>query len=326
MPAGLNNTYASMLLSIPTMDRPIAREALMWLSFALRPMTLLALSEAAVLEDGDTTLNQDSRLRQPEVLLEICHGFIEHDTSSGEVKLAHSSVKEYLLSDHVRSIDGDAFFALDAEQGNQTLMHKCLTYLMFDDFTPGVALGPGAVTRRQRDFPLLEYAAFYWGLHASFATADSWTLAHQFFATRSLPRAGNYGAWVSCLIPESHPGLAMSTQPLYYAASFGILPLVRALLTTSSPPVDMEAPGGRYRSTALQVATYRGRKAVSDCLFVAGADFWTPDHGSGAPAWFWVQANGWRDMLEAMIKKKPDIKQHVLWTAAVDLRVKRMLK
>jgi hypothetical protein len=131
-PSGLNNTYAAMLRSIPVMDRPIAREALMWLSFALRPLSLLELSEAAVLEDGDDTINQDSRLREPEVLLEICHGLISHDTSTltsgkGEVKLAHASVKEYLLSDHVRSSAGDEFYALDAAQGNETLMKRCLT-------------------------------------------------------------------------------------------------------------------------------------------------------------------------------------------------------
>jgi hypothetical protein len=209
------------------------------------------------------------------------------------------------------------------------------------DFSSGVAEKLGGVQERQKKFPLLNYAAFHWGLHASSSSPSipsastdeegntTWTtLAHQFFATRSLPRAGNYGAWVSCLIPESHPGLAMKTQPLYYAASFGILPLVNALLleTKKSPStVDMEAPGGRYRSTALQVATFRGRRAVSEALFQAGADFWSPDRGSGAPAWFWVYANGWDELLAEMIKKKPSIKKHQLWTAAADLKIKRTL-
>ena len=330
------------------MDRPIAREALMWLSFALRPLSLLELSEAAVLEDGDTTLDQDSRLRQPEVLLEICHGFISHDTSTltsgkGEVKLAHASVKEYLLSDHVRSAAGDDFFSLHATKGNETLMRRCLTYLMFDDFEEGVAPNMTGVLQRQNQFPLLNYAAFHWGLHASSTSpapssptdiisdgsADNttWTtLAHQFFATRSLPRAGNYGAWVSCLIPESAPGLAMRTEPLYYASSFGIMPLVNALLLEAAkdpPTVDIEAPGGRYRSTALQVATFRGRKAVSEVLFKAGADFWSPDRGSGAPAWFWVLSNGWDALLADMVRRKPKIRSHELWKAAGDLKIER---
>lgn len=322
-----------MLRAIPQMDRPIAREALRWLSFALRPLSLLELSEAAILESDDTTLDQDSRLKEPEVLLEICHGFISHESSmigKGEVKLAHSSVKDYLLSDHVRNASqGDPYFAFNAEEGNEILMQKCLTYLMFDDFTPGVATSATQVEWRFDTFPLLDYAAYYWGLHASSSSTSStagsaWTtLAHQFFATRSLKRAGNYGAWVSCLIPEAHPSLAMKTQPLYYAASFGILPLVNALLAeakTSPSTVNIEAPGGRHRSTALQVATFRGRKAVSEALFAAGADFWSPDRGSGAPAWFWVYANDWGEMLGQMLDKRPEIRDYPMWNQAADLK------
>lgn len=335
-----------MLRAIPQMDRPIAREALIWLSFSLRPLSLLELSEAAILESDDTTLDQDSRLREPEVLLEICHGFISHEPfppeGKGEVKLAHSSVRDYLLSDHVRDgTHGDPYFALNADEGNKMLMQKCLTYLMFDDFTAGVATDAAQVRARHRQFPLLDYAAYHWGLHASSSSTTSsssssttnstaWTtLVHQFFATRALPRAGNYGAWVSCLIPESHPDLAMNTQPLYYAASFGILPLVNALLlesksspststsTTPTTTVDIDAPGGRYRSTALQVATFRRRRVVSAALFAAGADFWSPDRGSGAPAWFWVYMNGWQDMLDEMVEKKPEIRHGALWKEAV---------
>ena len=329
MPSGLNATYAAMLRAIPANDRPIAREALMWLSFSLRPLSLRELSEAAVLEPDDTTLNQDSRLREPEVLLEICHGFMSHEPSApasgnGNVRLAHSSVRDYLLSEHVRdSTHGDPFFALNVTEGNESLMQQCLTYLMFDDFTAGVAYDRKGVRMRHRQFPLLEYAANYWGLHASSFTTtsnDTWTtLAHQFFATRSLPRAGNYGAWVSVLIPDAHPTYAIQTQPLYYAASFGILPLVNALIA-SSPPIDLEAPGGRHRSTALQVATFRGRRAVSEALVSAGADFWSPDRGSGAPAWFWVHANGWSEMLETMMQKRPEIRENRLWEAAGDLK------
>lgn len=56
LPEGLNKTYASMLSRIPAMDRKIAREILLWLSFAIRPMTIIELSEAAVLENSETTL------------------------------------------------------------------------------------------------------------------------------------------------------------------------------------------------------------------------------------------------------------------------------
>ncbi|ETN41301.1 uncharacterized protein HMPREF1541_03236 [Cyphellophora europaea CBS 101466] len=307
MPSTLNSTYASMLRVIPEIDRPIAREALLWLSFSLRPMTLLELSEAAVLEDSDPTLDQDSRLRHPEEILDICNGFVEHDVDSNAVKLAHSSVKDYLLSDYART-EGDKFFSFAINEGNQALMRRCLTYLMFDDFRPGVASTRTEFLSREQDFPLLDYAAHYWGLHASSASTVEWHWVQKFFSTRTLLRGGNYGAWVSYLIPDCHPTTAMSTQPLYYAASFGIVPIVRALLRQPrSIYVDLEHPGGRHGSTALQAACFRGKKQAAEYLVAAGADFWSKDRGSGAPAWFWAQCNDWTDMVNDMIRRRPEI-------------------
>lgn len=271
----------------------------------MRPMTIIELSEAAILEDSDTTLNQDSRLHRPEVILEICHGFLEYDVSSKEVKLAHPSVRDYLLSEFARN-DGDSFFSFRADLGNQALMHRCLTYLMFDDFKSGVAPSPVSVAFRHRDFPLLEYATLYWGIHASFATKSEWSLAERFFSTRALPRGGNFGAWVSCLIPDCSPDQVMNTEPLYYAASFGIVPMVRTLLS-GSVSIDLERPGGRFGSTPLQVACFRRRREVAEILVAAGADFCSEDRGSGVPAWIWVLFNGWTDLVHDMVQLRPEL-------------------
>lgn len=268
-------------------------------------MTIVELSEAAILEDSDTTLNQDSRLHRPEVILEICHGFLEYDVGSKEVKLAHPSVRDYLLSEYARNED-DSFFSFTADLGNQALMHKCLVYLMFDDFQSGVAPDVISLVSRQRDFPLLEYAAEYWGVHASFATKDEWSLAERFFSTKDLPRGGNFGAWVNWLIPDCYFGHVMSTKPLYYAASFGIVPMVRSLLSGSGS-MDLERPGGRFGSTPLQVACFRGRRQVAEILVTAGGDFWSNDTGSGKPAWMWAQSNGWKDLVHDMVQLRPEL-------------------
>ncbi|KAI4264078.1 MAG: hypothetical protein L6R42_000802 [Xanthoria sp. 1 TBL-2021] len=175
---------------------------------------------------------------------------------------------------------------------------------MFEDFKSGVT--PVGVASRQRDFPLLEYAAHCWGVHASFATKGEWSLAEKFFSTRTLPCGGNYGAWVSYLIPDCHPDDAMDTEPLYYAASFGILPMVQGLLSESTS-IDLEHPGGRFGSTALQVACFRGKREVAEILLAAGADFWTNDRGSGIPAWFWAQSNGWTHLVDCMVQLRPEI-------------------
>lgn len=321
MPQGINNTYKDMLNRIPVRDRVIARNALLWTSFVTRPLTLLELSEAVILQDSDTSLDRDSRLCQPAIILEVCHGFLEHDARSDEVRLAHSSVKDYLLSQSVRN-DDDAYFSLTVSQGNQALMHKCLTYLMFDNFKSGITTDPQDVIKLQKSFPLLGYAAHNWGLHASFATQAEWNLAQKLFSTRESSCGGNYGVWTCCIMPQYDLKTAIATAPLYYAASFGIVPLVRELLSGNTL-VDIERPGGRSGSTALQVACFRGRREAAELLLAAGADFWTDDPGSLEPAWFWALSNGWNTMVNEMVQSRPEIAEELHIDAEQIERAKR---
>lgn len=131
MPENLQETYASMLNRIPKADHALAREALLWLSFADEPLNLAELSEAVVLEESDTRLDDDSRLYRPQILLDICQGFV--DFSMGKITLAHSSIKTFLCSEWIQS-SAVEFFGLNPATGNRILMRKCLTYLLFEDF------------------------------------------------------------------------------------------------------------------------------------------------------------------------------------------------
>lgn len=305
VPEGLNELYASMLDRIPVPDRTIAREVLLWLSFAVRPMTLVELSEAAILDESDTTLTQDSRLPNPKVVLEICHGFLEYDAATGKVKLAHASVREYLLSDSLRR-EGDSFFSFNADEGKRSLMRKCLTYLMFNDFESRPFPCVDDKFLRMLDFPLLDYAAHCWGMHASLATESEWHLVDRFFSTRTLGERGSYHAWVTYLNPHWDLHVVMHTTPLYVAASCGLTSVVRYLLSHPRS-FELEQPGGRFGSTALQAACYRSQREVAGVLVAAGADFWTKDPGSSKPAWFWAQSNGWKDLVDHMGKLRPEI-------------------
>lgn len=61
------------------------------------------------------------------------------------------------------------------------------------------------------------------------------------------------------------------SQPLYYAASFGDIFLIRKLLETD-PELDVDAPGGRFLSSPLQIAGYRGHTAAARLLLENKAD------------------------------------------------------
>jgi ankyrin repeat protein len=57
--------------------------------------------------------------------------------------------------------------------------------------------------------------------------------------------------------------------PLYYAASFGIEHVVKALLDQGA---EVDATGGRLGATAFHAAALRGHVKIMDILFQKGAD------------------------------------------------------
>ena len=125
------------------------------------------------------------------------------------------------------------------------------------------------------------------------ATENEWTFAERFIWTRALPHDENYGTWADCLyvgvrvmfsIEDYHLDSLMETKPLYFAASFGMAPIVRRLLSRSGS-IDLKYSGGRCESTALQMTCYRGRLKVAEILMAAGTDFWNVDSGSDESAW-----------------------------------------
>ena len=73
LPEDLNSTYINMLCRIAPYDKPLAQDALLWLSFAQRPLSLVELSEAVIIEEG---IDDECRLHPPEVILSICQGLV----------------------------------------------------------------------------------------------------------------------------------------------------------------------------------------------------------------------------------------------------------
>lgn len=247
------------------------RRALFWLSFAYRPLKIDELNEAVVIDGSTSVLGDDMRLVSPQILLQISQGLITQD-KSGNVSLAHSSVRDFLASDWIRSsrVRG---FGLDPSKADTIIMRQCLAYLCLDNFRSGYVSSTRLALKRIQDHPFLKYAAQLWALHAEtcvFGTRD-WHLLSRFFNSRRLPRRGNFGVWVQALIPNVEISNIDVTEPLYYAASFGLVPVVRAILA-SDPDIDVDAPGGRTGATALFIACFRRSYEVVDMLVLAGAD------------------------------------------------------
>ncbi|CAG8039235.1 unnamed protein product [Penicillium olsonii] len=280
LPVTLRETYASTLGRIAPADWKIAREALFWISFAKKPLTLRRLNEIVVLEETDKVLDEDMMLVPPHILLQICQGLITED-QEGCVTLAHASVKDFLTSDWIRSSRVD-YFCLDPTTADLKIMKKCLTYLCLDNFAHGYNIKNHLAMRDNH--PFLTYAANYWPEHGAACEFGDLDMIHKLFNTRFLPGRGNYGTWLQTLFRqtasrEQDRATINTTHPLYYASSFGMAPVVKSIL--ADPNIDVNAPGGRVGATSVWIASLRFNYEVVEILLAAGADPTIRDPGSG---------------------------------------------
>ena len=137
LPPDLDQTYDNILLSVRPSDHEYLRRALRFVVFSARPMTLVEVAEAVIIEPGMSETDEDARLQRPEDLLDIGKSIFTQNANRSHgvtyLELSHYSVKEYLLSERARNGPAAAF-AMDeiqAEIGNATC---CLTYLSLSVF------------------------------------------------------------------------------------------------------------------------------------------------------------------------------------------------
>jgi hypothetical protein len=180
-----------------------------------------------------------------------------------EVRLAHASVREFLFVEALRNSAAKEFY-LDAQLAHRNITETCLLYLLNPELRHAVTLKAEHL-KRLSDWPLLLYAANFWPDHANRARhgfrPETWQLIDQLFRTRSDHRCGSYGTWVTTMTPEISLQRVRHTEPLYYAASFGLVEVTKRLLEGGAR-AHINRLGGRYDSTPLQVSACRGRLEV----------------------------------------------------------------
>lgn len=274
---------------------------MLWLCFAFRPLKLTELCETLAFDESDTTVDQSDRLLDAHDLLRWCQGLITYHPRTLNITLSHSSVRTYLLSDQIKH-GPSSFFSVNEIVADRLLLRKCLTYMMFTDFSKGYSQSHHEWRTFSRRWPLLNYASNHWAshahaLHAELESYDQ-AMISRLYNTSNNQRGGNFGFWVQCLYPEAGIQVARDTQPLYYAASFGLRAVVRSLVSTNKD-MDLDALGGRHSSTALQVACYRGYYGVAKDLLDAGADPYSKDE-FGRSALFYVLCHGDADIAELL--------------------------
>ncbi|KAI0483410.1 hypothetical protein F4859DRAFT_472779 [Xylaria cf. heliscus] len=283
LPKGLDETYERTLKGIRQEDIELLRKILLWVSFAAIPLKIEELHDAIALNVDTNTLEEieDSRLNNPKDIFSL-GGSLITVSDAGEIRLAHLSVKDYLLSIDLLGGVGVSKFGMQPNQANEELARSCLAYLSLDSLAEGPALTLEEWKTRLARHPLLRHVAKAWTyyLRAADPTPDLHSAVSDFFRPRS---RGAFMSWVQVLNSnwifkfDEYPRHA--TQ-LYYAASFGLAAVVEGLVENGA---DINAPGSRFGGTALHGATLREHVSIMRMLLEAGANPSQADFNLVAP-------------------------------------------
>ncbi|KAH9203372.1 ankyrin repeat-containing domain protein [Leptodontidium sp. 2 PMI_412] len=273
LPKTLDETYARILLSIDEDYSQDAFRILQWLVYSARPLRIEEMVEVIAIDTEESQLNPENRLPDPRDLLTICSSLVTtiSVTVNGnngatnditELRLAHFSVKEYLISDRIRT--GTAFQYDIQSRGEEEIAQSCLTYLLH--------LQSGVLTAGNLNtFPLALYAAEHWCRH--FRAVKNVNQASKLIM--QLFQGDAFQNWIRLYDPDypwtgtkMERNIISIASPLYYTSHEGLFEPVSLLLGKGA---DANAQGGRY-GNALQAASLEGHEAIVALLLEKGAD------------------------------------------------------
>jgi ankyrin repeat protein len=287
LPQGLDATYDRMLLEIDPKYQKQVASTLKWLAFSLRPLRLEELAEIFILDhESDPPFQDDDRLLQSEDVLMYLPGMVTKDEDGYnpiKIRLAHFSIKEYLMSERIRQhrIERVRFFSTTELESHLHIAAACLSYHL--------QLSQTIVATEQdcRHFALWPYAAQAWSEHLESAPRESWstTLIERVLQVLTAKSRGllnmiriqdpdddnhrdnndsldNVISWPNW--KETFDTLA---PPLYYVVHDGVQ--LCSLLLDNGASVDELSPKGS--ESALYRAAYLGRESTVQLLLDRGA-------------------------------------------------------
>jgi hypothetical protein len=289
LPKTLDDTYERILVNIDESYCLDVQKILKFLAFAIRPVGLLEMVEVLAIDwNGDEPrFVPDNRIPEPKDILTMCSTLVTttedlgtHFSDDGyqdiwlTIRLAHFSVKEYLLSDRIMTSKA-SMYALDPVSANLFIAKTYLVYLLSLEFLGGQDMSNYEVVSRSSNWPILRNATLSWPMHIEMVGEgiddEAKGLIRKLFASRHEPNGGSYAAWVAALIPGASSRTIINTPPLYYAASYSMVSIVKMLLS-EMPKSDIDLKGGGAIATPLHVACYRGKAEVVELLLENGAD------------------------------------------------------
>ena len=305
LPKTLDDTYARILCNIDKKYSHYNKHVLkilQWLTFSTRPLRLEELAEVFAIDINETPrFDPGRRLPEPGDILTLCSSLITltdsvydaSDEGSGSVlsedsqdpdadsvaessdsggstiyvRLAHFSVKEYLVSDRIQHGAAPCYSIREIES-HAVLAEDCIAYILqFDE--------PGSLTLETLGLsPLADYAAKFWVAHAKVAEKGPIQTATVLSMKLFMAEGEGFLNWIRIFDSDDYGGQTLRlglndlASPIYYASLAGLFESVKMLIERS---MDVNAQGGRY-GNALQAASYKGHIDIVRLLLDNGAD------------------------------------------------------
>ena len=161
LPKTLGDTYERILLNMDELWQDDVRKVLQWLCFSRRSLTLDEIADAlAVTLVQGAKFDPDERYPDPRDILSRCSSLVSLTvTREGEVlQLAHFSVKEYLVSDHIQSGRARKYAIIESD-ATDLIAQSCLAYLL--QFKTVECPNHSTIQM----YSLAEYASEFWWQH-----------------------------------------------------------------------------------------------------------------------------------------------------------------
>ncbi|KAI1859367.1 hypothetical protein JX265_010370 [Neoarthrinium moseri] len=320
--AAYNSAYDDTMLRIEGQlkgQAARAKEVMMWITCAKRPLTKTELQHALAVEIGEAKLDEDN-MTHVQDLVSVCAGLVTIDEESNVVRLVHYTAQEYFENTQGRWFPS----------AHLTLTATCTTYLSFEAFAGGRCQNDEELEKRLEQHRLYQYAARHWGDHARVArsceqivgflqkTAHINASAQSYFADRGWHLGGppNYieATHLAAIFGLEDALFAVwnlenrdardsnGRTPLSWAAENGHTKVVKLLLETKE--VEVNSKDTEYGRTPLSWAAKNGHYEVVELLLETEQVEVDSKDNYGQTPLSWATENGHYEMVKLLLETK----------------------